>query len=314
MERVLVRPILTVTVNPTVDLAFEVDRLDPTGKTRAHTVGVGGGGGGINVARVVRELGGDALSIHTAGQDVGRRLCRLLDGEGMPHSAVDVESETREAIVLFESGAQRSYHVVPAGPPMAEETGDRLIAAIAERLHDHDHVVASGSVPVGIADDFHARLAGAAKRSGCRFSLDSSGPAMEAALEEGVYLVKPNRREAAQIAGHEVTTFDDARDVNDLLLSRNAAQVVATTLGDVGALVSTSGSHFEVPTPDMPRPAISDAGAGDSFMGAMVLALAQGRDVHEAGQRGVAAAAAATMRAGTGLCERGDVEELIATM
>lgn len=304
------RPILTVTVNPTLDLSLDVEALRTGGKNRADLRSVTAGGGGINVARAVRELGGTATAVHTAGADVGTRLSRLLEREGIEHLAVAVDGESREAVVLFESATDRSFHIVPPGPELSPRAADDVLDALVTRLGPDDLVVASGSLPPGVPDDFYARMADAVSEAGARLVLDTSGPALRPALEAGVHAVKPNRREAAALTGQPVETFDDARRCNDELLARGWAALAATTLGERGALVSAGGSHHEIRTPPLPGPARSDAGAGDSFLAALTLGLAHGLGAADAGAWAVAAAAAAVLRPGTELCRRADVRRL----
>lgn len=309
------RPILTVTVNPTLDISLDVQELEPGGKNRASLRSVTPGGGGINVARAVRELGGaeyggKVTAVHTAGADVGSRLCRLLDGEGLDHVAVAIDGDSREAVVVFETATDRSFHIVPPGPELTSAVADDLLRAVDARIAHHDLVVASGSLPPGLPDDFYARLADAVNDVGAHLVLDTSGPALRPALEVGVHAVKPNRREASALMGQPVETFDDARRFNDEVLARGWAELAATTMGDQGALVSAAGSHHEIRTPPLPGPARSDAGAGDSFLAALTLGLGSGLDAGEAGRWAVAAAAAAVLNPGTELCRRHDVERL----
>ena len=304
-------PILTLTVNPTIDLGLEVDSLEPEGKNRARLRGVRAGGGGINVARAIVELGGEAIAIHTAGGHVGARLDRSLDEEGLAHVSVPMPFETREAVVLFEADHQRSYHIVPGGSEMSEDVAARFLDAVTSRVADHRFVVASGSLPPGFPDDLYAQVARAVHDVGGSFVLDTSGAALRRALDEGVHLVKPNRREAAEILGREVEDLHDAREVNDRILTRGAARIAITTVGDQGSVVSADDTHATVEPPELPGPLLSDAGAGDSFLAAVTLELARGSDHVRAAAHGQAAAAAALLTPGTELCRRRDAEELV---
>jgi 6-phosphofructokinase 2 len=305
-----VRPILTLTIDPTIDLTMEVDALEPTGKNRATLRGAVPGGGGINVARAIVELGGEATAIHTSGGAVGARLKRLLDEEGLPHEAVDIEGETREALVLFERDRHRSYHVVPPGPEMSPSARERLLEALSRHVREGAIVVASGSAPRGIGDDVYAAVADLAQESGARLVLDTSGAALRPALERGVYVVKPNRREAGTLVGREVEDLDDALEAGRQLLAQGAAEITIVTAGELGAAIAHDGGEALVHTPPLPRKGRSDRGAGDSFVAGLTLGLARGDDPIDACALAVAAAAAAVLTPGTELCHREDVEEL----
>jgi 6-phosphofructokinase 2 len=303
--------IVTLTINPTVDIGLDVESLDPTGKNRATVRGVAPGGGGINVARAVIELGGSALALHTAGAEVGSRLSRLLDEEGIEHVAVEVAGETREAVVLDESSTERSFHIVPPGSELTGAEVDDVIAAVLEHANGHDIVVVSGSLPPGVPVDFHGRLAAALGEDDRRLLLDPSGADLPPAPVHAANVLRVNRREAGRLVGAEVSSFSDALFANQHILDRRWADIAVTTVGEYGAVISTESGHVELRTPELPRPARSDAGAGDSFMAGLAWGLAQGLDVADAGALAVAAASATVMTPGTELCRRSDVDRLL---
>ncbi|MFD5419962.1 1-phosphofructokinase family hexose kinase [Streptomyces sp. NPDC127069] len=286
-------------MNPTIDLCWEVERLEAIGKNRARVRSVAVGGGGINVARHIARFGGRAIAVHTAGGEVGLRLNRLLDEEGVDHVAVDIAEDTREALVLFETGSRRSYHVVPSGPQLHEGEGERCLEVLERFLGGCPFVVASGSLPGGLRDDYYAAVARRVREAGARLILDTSGPALPAALAEGVFLFRCNRTEAESLAGRPVNSFDDARALNEHLLTTGAAEIAVTTLGALGALCSTSQGHTELYVPPLPGEPLSDAGAGDSMVAALATRLAAGDDPVGACALGVASAAAAMLTPST---------------
>ncbi|MFC9585909.1 1-phosphofructokinase family hexose kinase [Streptomyces yangpuensis] len=288
-----------MTMNPTVDLCWEVGLLEDIGKNRARVRSVAAGGGGINVARHVVRLGGRATAFHTAGGEVGLRLNRLLDEEGIDHVAVDIEDQTREALVLFEAQSRRSYHIVPPGPHLHDHEGQQCLDALARAVGSCPYVVASGSLPGGLPDDFYAAVARRIREAGSRLVLDTSGPALRGALAEGVFLFRCNRTEAESLTGQPVCGFDDARALNEHLLGTGAAEIAVTTLGELGALCSTGHGHTELYAPPLPGEALSDAGAGDSMVAAITTQLASGVDPVSACALGVAVAAAAMLTPST---------------
>lgn len=303
-------PVLTLTMNPTVDICWDVDHLADIGKNRARVRSVAGGGGGINVARGVARLGGRATAVHTAGREVGWRLNRLLDEEGIDHIAVDIDGETREALVLFESESRRSHHIVPPGPHLDDHEGRRCLDVLGQAIGASRYVVASGSLPGGLPDDFYTAVARLAKAAESRLVLDTSGPALRQALAEGVFLLRCNRTEAADLLGRTVRSFDDALAVNEQLLTMGAAEVAITTIGDLGALCSTRHGHTELRAPSLPGELLSDAGAGDSMVAALTVRLAAGDDPVSACALGVAVAAASVLTPGTELFDREMAESL----
>jgi 6-phosphofructokinase 2 len=302
--------VLALTLNPTVDVTWEVDHLRSSGKNRARVRNVVAGGGGINVVRGVRRLGGDATALHTVGPDLGRRLTRLLDDEGLDHAAIEVEGDTREAFILYEAEPARTYHVVPPGPRLTDEEARRCLEVLAESAARHPYVVLSGSLPDGVDDDFYARAARQVEEAGARVVLDTSGPALAPAAKQGVFLLKSNKREARTLVGQNIDSFDDAREASAALLADGAAEIVVMTLGEYGALCATAEAHHEVRTPPLPGEAVSDAGAGDSLVAAMTLRLAEGHDPVDACAWGIAAASASVLTPGTELFRRSDAASL----
>ncbi len=298
--------ILTVTLNPTVDLFGEVDVVRPVRKMRTEGDRADPGGGGINVARVVAMLGGEAEALFLGGGATGRWLDALLDKHGIGRRMVPIAGETRVSYSVHERGSGLDYRFVPAGPEIRADEYERCVEIAGASTAGF--VVASGSLPSGAPGDLLARLARQAAARGARFVLDTSGKALAATLESGgVFLVKPSHGELEQLAGRELDE-DGTRDVACGIVERGGAECVAVTLGAQGALVATREGVHRLSSPKVK--ARSAVGAGDSFLGAMVWALARGWDVRSAAELGVAAGAAAVLTPGTELCRREDVEAL----
>jgi 6-phosphofructokinase 2 len=171
-------------------------------------------------------------------------------------------------------------------------------------------VVGSGSLPSGVPDDFYARVARIAKGLGAKMVLDTSGPALKHALDEGVYLVKPNLGELRGLLGGSLADETARAAAACGLVQTGAAELVALSLGDEGALLATSAEAYRA----LPLKVelASAVGAGDSFLGGMVWALAEGKPAIEAFGYGVAAATAAVLNEGTELCHADDVHRLYA--
>jgi len=148
-----------------------------------------------------------------------------------------------------------------------------------------------------------------AKARGSRVIVDSSGPGLAGALAESVFLVKPSRRELAALLGRDARTPADQEALAREVVDDGQAEVVALTLGAEGAVLATRDQTLRLASP--PVEAVS---AGDSFVGAMVCALAKGRSAVEAFAHGIAAGAAAAMTPGTELCRRADMERLLESL
>jgi 6-phosphofructokinase 2 len=302
--------VVTLTMNPSVDLSVSVERVVPFRKLRCAADRRDPGGGGINVARVTKRLGADVTAIYPAGGTLGQLLRRLVDEEGIPASTASIAGETREDFTVHEQSSGAQYRFVLPGPPLAEQEWRACLDMVAALDSRTRFVVGSGSLPPGVPDDFYRRVAQLAKSSSRKIIVDSSGPALRAALGAGVYLIKPSLNEfRGLMGGAPLETEADWITAGRLLVDRGQVEVVALTLGDRGALLVTRDRVLRAQALAI-KPA-SVVGAGDSFLGAMTWSLAAGHPLETAFRYGVAAGSAALLMPGTELCRRDDVERLV---
>lgn len=305
------RTIATLTMNPTIDVAYEVSRVVHTHKMRASREYHNPGGGGINVARVFVRLGGNARCYYLAGGSTGVALDGLLDLHQLVRTKIPIAGETRVATNALELESGKEYRFVPSGPTVCEEEWRACLDMLA--AVECDYLVASGSLPPGVPDDFYARLQTLVAPRGIRMVLDSSGPALRAGLAGGgTHLVKPSIGELQQMVGRELTTTDAIADAASGLVANGSAELVAVTMGHEGALLAHAGGTLWLPS--IPVEAKSAVGAGDSFVAAMVYGLSSGRSAEDAFRYGMAAGAAAVLTPGTDLARPDDIERLYATV
>jgi 6-phosphofructokinase 2 len=302
------RNIVTLTINPSIDISTSIDRVVPVRKLRCSAAQRDPGGGGVNVARVVTRLGADVKALYPTGGATGQLLRRLMDREGISSLAVPVSEEIREDFTVFEQATGDQYRFVLPGPRLSEQEWRECLDALASLKGQPGFVVASGSLPPGVPADFYKRAARIAKDWGAKVVLDSSGPPLEAALEGGVYLFKPNLNELADLAGARLDGQDAWIEACNRLVRAGRAEVVALTLGDRGALLVTRDQAWRAQALQVEL--VSAVGAGDSFLGALVWSLASGHGMEEAFRYGVAAGSAALLAPGTDLCRREDVQRL----
>lgn len=300
------KTIVTLTLNPSIDGSAEADLVRPVHKIRTSDERYDPGGGGINVARVIRELGGPALAMYLAGGATGSVLDDLLETALIAHRRIPIEDHTRISHAVFERSSGEEYRFVPAGPLVMEWEWRAILEALEDI--DCEYLVASGSLPRAVPDDFYETVAALAHRKGIRLVLDTSGSALRAGLVRGVHLVKPSIGELEALVGRRLADSAAQEAAARELIDAGSAEMVALTLGRDGALLVTAQAALRQPALDVV--AKSAVGAGDSFVAAMTLALAQGRDEQDAFEYGMAAGAAAVLSPGTGLCRREDVERL----
>ena len=306
------RPILTLTINPALDVSTSTPNVVGEHKMRCGLSRLDPGGGGINVSRVIQRLGGQTLAIYAAGGPTGEAYRRLIEAEGIPTLVVPIAGSTRESFTVDETATGKQFRFVLQGPELTEPEWSACLARMAESIPPGGYVVASGSLPPGAPDDFYARVARLAREHDARCIVDASGPALAAALAEGVFLVKPSGRELGELVSSALDTEESQINAARTLVSRGSAEYVALTLGGQGAVLASAAGVMRLAVPQVTVQ--STVGAGDSFLGAFVLRIAQGRDAQAAFRAAVAAGSATAMTPATELCHRVDVERLEAEL
>ena len=299
--------VLTITLNPAVDVYTSIARITPVHKLRCDTERRDPGGGGINVARVISRLGGDVTAMFTTGGPIGDYLHRLVHAEGVKSRVVPISGVTRESFTVRETATQDEFRFVLPGPSVSPAEFEACLSTIMDASAAR-YVVASGGIPNGAPQDTHARIAGIARNMGARFVLDSSGEPLRLGLAAGVYLVKPNMRELSDLVGHPLGDERDALDAARGLISSGRAEMVALSRGGDGALIVTADEAWTAPAVQVP--VASSVGAGDSFLGGLVWSLERGDALSTAIGYALAAGAAALLRPGTELCNADEVISL----
>ncbi|MBN9022187.1 MAG: 1-phosphofructokinase family hexose kinase [Rhizobiales bacterium] len=296
--------ILTLSLNPTIDVSSEADLVRPTHKTRTENEVFEPGGGGINVARVVCELGAETLAVCLAGGASGILLDQLLADVGLPRRIIPIAGNTRIALMVYERSTGQEYRFIPSGPRINAAEVEACLAAIAES--GFDCLVASGSVPAGCEPDILARVGAIAADHEVPFILDSSGSGLAETLGRiPVRLVKPSLNEFQAYVGQTLANPAEVARAARVLVDDGRAEVVAVTLGMDGAVIASRDGAFLVRAPRVETR--SAVGAGDSFVGGVTVALLEGRDIEDAALLGTAAGAAAALNPGTGVCRREDI-------
>jgi len=303
-------PIVTLTMNPAIDMGVSVEKMVSEHKMRCIKTRRDPGGGGINVARVLKRFGGDPLAIFPTGGSSGHMLERLVAAEEVRHQSFMISRDCRANFTANEISTGQQYRFVLPGPTMSEEewtAGLGLMTAATST----GYAVASGSVPRGVPDDFYARLARNLRVSGGgRLVLDTSGPPLKKALDMGCYLVKPSLSEFAEFLGDREPSQDACLEACKTLVTNGKAEIVALTMGPDGAmLTSRDVSIYAKPPPVTVRGTV---GAGDSFLALLVLSLAQRQSLKDAFRLACAAGAAALVSPGTGLASPDVVKQLAA--
>lgn len=300
--------IVTLTVNPAVDLATQAKSVQPGHKIRTFGERYDAGGGGINVARVISELGGETLALFASGGVTGRFVEEMLTKAKVPWQAVQIQGACRISVTVRDQSTGQEYRFVPQGPELTSSDCANILATLSDV--EADWVVASGSLPPGAPSDFYGKAAGIVSARGAKFALDTSGAALKGSLGHGVTLLKPSLSELETIVGQEVRSLPCQMTQAKHLVESGAAQMVALTLGAGGAILATAERVIH-----SPAFAVSErtgVGAGDSFLAGLVFGLAGRRTTEDALRLALACGASAVQGIGTAQVRRAAVEALLA--
>lgn len=306
------KTIVTLTMNPAIDKSSSVDHVVAERKLYCTIPRFEPGGGGINVSRAIKKLGGESLALYPSGGPTGEMLQFLFDQEGLTHRPVPVLGWSRENLIVLEEATGQQYRFGMPGPDLSDEEWQRCLDEIFSGQPGPDFIVASGSLPPGVPEDFYARIARMGKARGARVVIDVAGEPLRLALREGIYLIKPNIREFREFAGSGMEEESEIRALAKKLVSDGQCEVVVISLGAAGVLMVSGDGDERLQPPAVPI--ISKVGAGDSMVAGIVLSLARGEALRDAVRFGVAAGTAAVMTPGTELCRREDAERLYRQM
>ena len=305
--------ILTITLNPTVDFATSAPQVFPEHKLRCTDPHIDPGGGGINVARAIRQLGGQSTALVAIGGATGAHLLQLLALEGVPPVAFQGPGETRQSFSVTDETSAEQYRFVMPGPSWSEADVARGLISIDQAAGDGTLVVLSGSQPPGVAKEFPSILAEHVTGQGARLIVDTSGPALTNLVQaphEAIFVLRMDSAEAEELAGRALPERADTAAFAQSLVAKGVARNIIVARGaDGSVLASAEGSwHSAGAKVDV----VSKVGAGDSFVGAFTLAAARNEPLETCLRYGVAAASAAVTTEGTSLCEKALTDRLLA--
>jgi len=308
------RPILTITLNPALDLSGTCDTVVPGPKLRVDHLRAEPGGGGVNVARAVVLLGGRASAFAALGGAVGTQLGQMITATGVDLRRFALTGETRQSLSVTDGTSGGQYRFVLPGPDwdagLVRACLDALVAAVPRDAV----VVLSGSQPPGVPASLAQDLAGHPDLAGGELIVDTSGAALDRLVhtprrDAAPAVLRMDRAESEHLAGGPLAGAGDSLDLAAGMVARGVAGAVILARGAEGSVLAAPGLRLHCIPP--PVEVVSAVGAGDSFTGAFALARARGLDLAQALVWGTAAAAAAVTTPGSALCPREMTEALV---
>ena len=301
--------IVTLCMNPALDITTSTDVVRPTDKLRCTTARYDPGGGGINVAHVAEVLGADAAAVFPAGGPAGELVHNLLVAEGLAVHRIPIGGSTRESFTVNETSTQRQYRFVLPGPQLTVAEQTDCLLQLRRTAASAAIVVASGSLPPGTPEDFYQQVANVCAELGARFLLDTSGGGLTG-VTAGVFLLKPSIRELRECLGRPLATEAEQLTGAHELIERGTAEHVLVSLGADGAMLVSRGGGLRFAPVQVPPG--SGVGAGDAMLAGVAVGLVRGWPLEKSVRLGVAAGAAMLLTPGTAPCTREDTERLFA--
>ncbi|TDH26065.1 1-phosphofructokinase family hexose kinase [Segetibacter sp. 3557_3] len=299
--------IVTLTLNPAIDKSTTVKAIVPDKKLRCADPVFEPGGGGVNVSRAIRKLGGTSTAVYLAGGYSGKHYEHLLHEEGLNSNVVEISGHTRENLIVMDESSNLQYRFGMPGPRIKEHEWQKCLQ-ILEEAQGVEYIVASGSLPEGVPVDIFAKLAAITRRKNARLILDTSGEPLKQAMDDGVFMIKPNLGELSALHGVEELHREDAIEAAQQIIRQGGCEVMVISMGPSGAMLITRDNVYQSPSPTVKRK--STVGAGDTMVAGMVLSLTRGWEWGDVLKYGIAAGTATTLNAGTELCKLADVEKL----
>jgi tagatose 6-phosphate kinase len=301
--------IITVTLNPAIDKRLHVPQMKLGAVQRTSAQESTAGGKGLNVTRVVKQLGEQVLATGMLGGMNGEWIRQRLDRDEVSHDFVTIAGETRICLNIIDDSNGISSEILEQGPQISELEAAEMTDKIRKLAAPGVWMVMSGSLPAGLSAGFYGSLIEEAQKLGAKVLLDSSGPALIEGLKACPYVIKPNEDEIAQLTGESVFNESTFRQIASKLADQGLPNVIVS-IGADGCLASIDGALYRVKPPRIE--AVNAVGSGDSFMAGLAVAWKRGLNGADALRLATATGAANACSHGTGHVVLADVERLLA--
>ncbi|KPA88347.1 1-phosphofructokinase [Pseudomonas asplenii] len=298
--------ILTLTLNPALDLTVQLARLEPGEVNRTLSLLTHAAGKGVNVAQVLADLGHQLTVSGFLGVDNPQAFEALFARRGFVDAFVRVPGETRSNIKLAEQDG-RITDLNGPGPEVDGQSQQALLDTLERIAPGHDAVVVAGSLPRGLSPQWLQALLLRLKQLGLRVALDTSGAALQAGLAAAPWLVKPNTEELAEVLQRPVETAQAQAEAAASLLAQGIEHVVVSQGADgVNWFQAAEAWHAQPPKVDV----ASTVGAGDSLLAGMLHGLLSGHPARQTLRTATAVAAQAVTQIGFGIGDRAQLVQL----
>ncbi|MCX6344554.1 MAG: 1-phosphofructokinase [Armatimonadetes bacterium] len=303
--------IVTLTPNTAIDITYTVEGFGLDRVHRPSEVRTVAGGKGINVARVLKTLGNDAIATGFVGGKTGDSILEKISAEGLSHDFVRVKGDSRLCIAIVDPKTGTQTEINENGPEILGDELASMLEKVKTLIEGRKYVVLCGSCPPGVPTSFYGDIISLAKKAGAVTILDASGAHLSEALKSGPYMVKPNLTELAQLAGREMVTLEEIV-ASAKSLKQFGVKIMVVTMGKSGAVVTDGVQAWMAVSPEIKF--ASAVGSGDSFMAAFIHSMAAGQTMPDALTMATAAGAANAATYGAGFCSKESIMDLCASV
>jgi 6-phosphofructokinase 2 len=300
--------IATVTLNPSLDKIVTVEELVMDEANRWTSLRRDPGGKGINVSRVIHELGGKTVAYGFIGGIDGETLKHLLQQQGVPFDFTPINGEIRSNFIITDLGTCHQTRIDAPGPHIMRHELQKLVQKVKHISPKPDFLVFAGSVPPAVPADIYRQLIEAAKNNGIKTVLDSDNKWLKEGIKAKPNVIKPNVHEAEELLDKHLRSETAIVKALKLLIDRGI-EVAVISRGKEGLIAANGEKVIKAIPPQVD--VRSTVGAGDSTIAGLVLKLNEGLGIDEYCRWAVAAGTAAALTPGTELCRREDVERLL---
>ncbi|WP_100489642.1 1-phosphofructokinase [Sporolactobacillus pectinivorans] len=263
--------IITITLNPSVDMNYQLKALKINEVNRSGNPILTAGGKGLNVTRVIHQNREPVIATGFLGGLTGTFIRQQLDQQGVKHRFVPIRQSTRHCLALMHEGNQTE--VLENGPEISPDEKSAFFQNYEKLLELGDVVTASGSIPRGLGTEFYRQLIELANKCGKKFILDSSGEALKTGIKAKPFLIKPNQYEIEALIGR---TIDSEKELVEAIkeLTAEGPENIVVSLGSKGALAFLNKTFYRVHAAKIE--AVSAVGSGDSMIAGLALGTARG--------------------------------------
>lgn len=301
--------ILTVTMNPSIDISYPLKKLEIDEVNRVKNVYKTAGGKGLNVSRVIRLANREVTATGIIGGFLGGYIEKHLYDENIVHNFYKIDQESRNSIaILHDNGKQTE--ILENGPTISSGDAENFLSYFDDISRNYNLVTMSGSLPCGLEADYYSKLVEIAKSNKAKILLDTSGEDLKTSLNMQIKpdLIKPNETEIKQLTGKDINleNIEEIKQVlNDVIFED--VEWICVSLGANGAIVKHNKNFYKANIPQIT--VANPVGSGDSTLAGLAIAIDEKRDVSEVIKYGMTMGMLNTMEKKTGYIDMNKFEE-----